>query len=177
MADFPLSSLQVRYRQPRRRALSEPIACQGQFTANIYVLSLIFVQAYMHLFTSPSSAHKADENEDDQQPAAKRIRKTLAPTRSNVASLIGLRAVTGRSIAYTATQVSNIVLHGLSQCLDHVSFALHSRIQDRGAMSISISIMTLSTQPSSTISRTSRVQLPKLESTNCWLGGTRGSVL
>jgi hypothetical protein len=76
---------------------------------------LIFVQAYMHLFTSPSSTHKADENnENEQPPAAKRVRKTLAPTRSNVASLIGLRAVTGRSIAYTATQVSNCCLEGMS---------------------------------------------------------------
>lgn len=61
----------------------------------------------MHVFTSPSSAHKADENDEDQQPPAKRVRKMLAPTRSNIASLIGLRAVTGHSIAYVATQVRN----------------------------------------------------------------------
>jgi hypothetical protein len=68
----------------------------------------MFVQAFMLLFTSPSSTNKADENDGDQPPPAKLARKTLAPTHSNVASLIGLRSITGRSIAYVATQVCEV---------------------------------------------------------------------
>jgi hypothetical protein len=66
------------------------------------------VQAYQFIFTSPSSAEKDDENDINQVPAAKRARKTLAPTRAGVATIIGLRSVTPRPIAYAAVQVFHV---------------------------------------------------------------------
>ena len=45
-----------------------------------------------------------EESGDDPRPT-KRARKSMSATRSNVATLIGLQSVTGRSIAYVAVQV------------------------------------------------------------------------
>lgn len=58
------------------------------------------LQAFKFLFTSPSSVDIDNEN----PPPAKRSKNKKA-TRSNVASLIGLRSVGPRSIAYVAVQV------------------------------------------------------------------------
>lgn len=46
-----------------------------------------------------------EDSEGTERPA-KRVRKSVTATRSNVASLIGMQAVTPRSIAYVAVQVS-----------------------------------------------------------------------
>jgi hypothetical protein len=74
-----------------------------------YILTLF--QAYKYIFTSPTSANEvsmeAVETDNDDMPSApKRSKKNLRATRSHVASLIGLRKVTPRSIAYVAVQVS-----------------------------------------------------------------------
>jgi len=74
----------------------------------LLLLSLtLFSQAYKYIFTSPTSANEVstDVTEDSAQPALKRSKKSLGATRSHVASLIGLRRVTPRSIAYVAVQV------------------------------------------------------------------------
>ena len=45
-----------------------------------------------------------EESGDDPRPT-KQARKSMSATRSNVATLIGLQSVTGRSIAYVAVHV------------------------------------------------------------------------
>ena len=60
------------------------------------------VQAFKFIFTSPSSV---TEDDVEAPPRTKRRKKAPTATRSNVASLVGLRAVTPRSIAYVAVQV------------------------------------------------------------------------
>jgi hypothetical protein len=65
----------------------------------------------MYIFTSPTSANglsmeMVEADNDGIPPAPKRSKKNLGATRSHVASLIGLRKVTPRSIAYVAVQVS-----------------------------------------------------------------------
>jgi len=66
------------------------------------------LQAFKFLFTSPTSAHDINDENDLENKAPrppKRARSQKAPTRGNVASLLGMRAVTPRSIAYVAVQV------------------------------------------------------------------------
>ena len=66
-------------------------------------------QAFKFLFTSPTSALDiGDENDirDETSGPRKRSRRRKAPTRGNVANLLGMQSVTGRSIAYVAVQVS-----------------------------------------------------------------------
>lgn len=69
-----------------------------------------FCQGFRFLFTSPTSAEDINSENDieenggsQSQKRAKQNRK--APTRGNVASLLGMRSVTPRAIAYVAVQV------------------------------------------------------------------------
>jgi hypothetical protein len=62
-------------------------------------------QAFKYLFTSPTSANDDTPPNDAPQPSAKRAKRNLGATRSHVASLIGMRSVTPRAIAYVAVQV------------------------------------------------------------------------
>jgi hypothetical protein len=62
-------------------------------------------QAFKYLFTSPTSANDDAPVNDAPQPSAKRAKRNLGATRSHVASLIGMRHVTPRAIAYVAVQV------------------------------------------------------------------------
>src|ERR1700683_4193124 len=62
-------------------------------------------QAFKYLFTSPTSANDDASPNDALQPSAKRAKRNLGATRSHVASLIGMRSVTPRAIAYVAVQV------------------------------------------------------------------------
>ena len=54
---------------------------------------------------------------DMVQPSAKRAKRNLVATRSHVASLIGMRSVTPRAIAYVAVQVCLNVLFNLDASL------------------------------------------------------------
>ncbi|KIK21883.1 hypothetical protein PISMIDRAFT_103324, partial [Pisolithus microcarpus 441] len=74
----------------------------------------LLVQAFKHIFTSPSSADVdsvADDTDDEIQastselPLKHRKGPTDKRTRSNVASLIGMKSVAPRAIAYTAVQL------------------------------------------------------------------------
>lgn len=66
-------------------------------------------QAYKFVFTSPSSALdiECQEDVDEHVPSSrKRSRRSQkAPTRGHVANLLGMKAVTARSLAYVAVQV------------------------------------------------------------------------
>ncbi|KAI6164767.1 hypothetical protein EDD17DRAFT_1506196 [Pisolithus thermaeus] len=91
----------------------------------------LLVQAFKHIFTSPSSADVdsvADDTDDEIQastsepPLKRRKGPTDKRTRSNVVSLIGMKSITPRAIAYTAVQVKggrlNIKLQfALSSCM------------------------------------------------------------
>lgn len=73
------------------------------------VIYMVLWQSFKNIFTSPSSAASVSVlddlvNSENIPPASKRA-KRKGPTRSNVASLIGLKSVTPRTIAYTAVQV------------------------------------------------------------------------
>ena len=67
-------------------------------------------QAFKAIFTSPSSAEDDVENEiprNEGPPPTKRARGDITmATRSNNATLCGLKSVTPRSIAYVAVQVN-----------------------------------------------------------------------
>jgi hypothetical protein len=90
-------------------AQSWPMFCYASYTCDRDNLekgllrSRILVKAFKLLFTSPSSVNTETANEDPHP--AKRSKKNKTATRSNVATLIGLRSVTPRSIAYIAVQV------------------------------------------------------------------------
>ena len=65
-------------------------------------------KAYKFIFTSPTSAQDINSEIDLENQAPrplKRGRGSKAPTRGHIASLLGLRSVTPRSIAYIAVQV------------------------------------------------------------------------
>jgi hypothetical protein len=69
---------------------------------------MLIVQAFKFIFTSPTSAHDVScENDiqDHARPVSNRSRSRKAPTRGNVARLLGMRSVTPRSIAYVAVQL------------------------------------------------------------------------
>jgi len=68
----------------------------------MHAASLTILQAFKFIFTSPSSIAEDDFTEADAQHPTKRAKRSQAATRSNVASLIGMRTVTPRSIAYIA---------------------------------------------------------------------------
>jgi hypothetical protein len=69
-------------------------------------------QGFKFLFTSPSSAEEIGSENDivgagqtsERQKRQKGSRK--APTRRNIANLLGIRSVSPRAIAYVAVQVS-----------------------------------------------------------------------
>jgi hypothetical protein len=86
-------------------------------------------QAFRFVFTSPSSARNVKEDEHgDTPPPSKRLKKSSVATRSHVASLLGMTAVTGRSVAYIAIQVWATIL-GLplaNYISSQVRFALSS---------------------------------------------------
>lgn len=68
----------------------------------------MYIQAFKFIFTSPTSAEDIDDEKDVDEPARKpykRSRRQRAPTRGNVANIIGMKAVTPRSLAYVAVQV------------------------------------------------------------------------
>ena len=76
---------------------------------------LIVLQAFRHIFTSPSSADSEDGGIDDTdqedptptEPPPKRQRGSNEKrSRAHVAALIGMKSVSPRAIAYTAVQVS-----------------------------------------------------------------------
>ena len=77
---------------------------------------LIALQAFRHIFTSPSSADcedvADDTDEEDQTPTEPPLKRQRGSSekrsRAHVAALIGMKAVSPRAIAYTAVQVSII---------------------------------------------------------------------
>jgi hypothetical protein len=72
------------------------------------MLSKLAWQAFKFLFTSPTSAQDINNENDVEDQIArpqKRSRSRKAPTRGNVANLLGMRSVTPRAIAYVAVQV------------------------------------------------------------------------
>lgn len=76
----------------------------SSFVLNL--LSLTCGQAFKFIFTSPTSAIEVPINTSTNgAPPPKRSKKSAGATRSHVASLIGMRRVTPRSIAYVALQV------------------------------------------------------------------------
>ncbi|KIK76228.1 hypothetical protein PAXRUDRAFT_170574, partial [Paxillus rubicundulus Ve08.2h10] len=67
----------------------------------------LLVQAFRHVFTSPTSALKMD-NEDEDTDAGqlrKRGKYDERRTRSHVAALLGMKSVSPRAIAYIAVQL------------------------------------------------------------------------
>ena len=70
------------------------------------------LQAFKFIFTSPTSAHDINSENDLEKASrsVKRARSQKAPTRGNVASLLGMRSVTPRSIAYVAVQVGGLLV-------------------------------------------------------------------
>lgn len=80
------------------------------------------------MFTSPTSAQNIDSDKDitDHAPRPpKRLKQTTrAPTRGNVANLLGMKTVTPRAIAYVAVQVrhTSFILLVLNLC--QLRFAL-----------------------------------------------------
>ena len=73
---------------------------------------MIVLQAFKHIFTSPSSADSEDvvddtDQEDETEPPPKRRRGSSEKrSRAYIAALIGMKSVSPRAIAYTAVQVS-----------------------------------------------------------------------
>jgi hypothetical protein len=65
--------------------------------------SIGVVQAFKALFTSPSSARSVQREDENEPPQSKRSKKST--TRQHVAAILGITAVTPRSIAYTVIQV------------------------------------------------------------------------
>ena len=80
------------------------------FDILLMMVWLIVLQAFKYIFTSPGSANSGDTVEDsdtDTEPPPKRQRGTSEKrTRSHVATLIGMKSVSPRAIAYAAVQVS-----------------------------------------------------------------------
>ncbi|KZP07453.1 hypothetical protein FIBSPDRAFT_667455, partial [Athelia psychrophila] len=92
-------------------AYSWPKACYAGFTYNpndceegLWQNTLL-VKTFKCIFTSPSSAADDKEPEELPTPLTKRRRTTRPATKQNVASKIGPKSVTGRSIDYAAVQV------------------------------------------------------------------------
>jgi hypothetical protein len=66
------------------------------------------LEAFKFILTSPTSAQDIETEKDLEEPfrrPSKRSRKQRAPTRGHVANLMGMKAVSPRSIAYVAVQV------------------------------------------------------------------------
>ncbi|KAG2152856.1 hypothetical protein DEU56DRAFT_908040 [Suillus clintonianus] len=72
--------------------------------------SVLLVRTFKHIFTSPSSAGKIQPDEEEllgyQEPSHKRSRTSgERRTRSNIATILGMRSVQARAIAYSAVQL------------------------------------------------------------------------
>ncbi|KZP11486.1 hypothetical protein FIBSPDRAFT_756603, partial [Athelia psychrophila] len=67
--------------------------------------SALMVKTFKCIFTSPSSAIDDKVPEQSSSAPTKKRRTTRPASRQNVASKIGLKSVTGRSIAYIAVQL------------------------------------------------------------------------
>jgi hypothetical protein len=92
---------------------------------SLSILSFIFQnpQAFKFIFTSPTSAMDINSENDIENQALrplKRAKSNKAPTRGNVASLLGMRSVTPRSIAYVAVQASAFKIYEISIDLEPV---------------------------------------------------------
>ncbi|KAF7970326.1 hypothetical protein HWV62_24346 [Athelia sp. TMB] len=96
-------------------------SCDVSDIENGLMKSVMLVKAFKYLFTSPSSA--ADKSLDTGERRAKRAKLTQPATRSNVACLIGLRAVTPRAIAYVAVQLRFALSSGTSWKLVDIDFS------------------------------------------------------
>jgi len=88
------------------------------------------LQAFKYIFTSPSSAEfTADDlNSGFLLAQPKKRRRSERRTRSNVASLLGMKTVAPRAIAYIAVQVSILLLllnvyHSSAICQLHFALA------------------------------------------------------
>ena len=111
-------------------------------------------QAYMFLFTSPTSAAEVSLDATgplpEDLPPRKRSRRTGPATRSNVANIIGMQSVTPRSIAYTAVQVW---IFNAQVRFDHSliaissSYVLHYPVQVHGVLPTPTSITRSSITP------------------------------
>ena len=88
MASFPIWRLLLWPRKPLERTLPQPAACECKGIFAIMTPTNTLIQAYKHVFTSPSS-----------------VDKEAKATRSGNARLHGMTSVTPPSIAYIATQV------------------------------------------------------------------------
>jgi len=89
-------------RRPMERSLTKPTSCHSMYISISTALTdcSLEMQAFKHVFTSPSSA------DDDQSKA----------TKSGNARIHGMTAVTKASLAYIATQV-RIAIHILHPSL------------------------------------------------------------
>ncbi|KZP28583.1 hypothetical protein FIBSPDRAFT_728905, partial [Athelia psychrophila] len=101
-------------------AYSWPLFCYKDFTYNQENCeeglwkSALMVKTFKCIFTSPSSAIDDEEPEPSPSPPTKRRRAARPTTRPNVASKIGLKSVTGRSLAYIAVQLRFALSSALS---------------------------------------------------------------
>ncbi|KIK73736.1 hypothetical protein PAXRUDRAFT_20542 [Paxillus rubicundulus Ve08.2h10] len=90
--------------------------------------STLLVKAFKFLFTSPSSVHDIKENGNGQIPTRHQGSSThKTATKKHVASILGLKSVTPRSIAYTAIQVRFALSSAGSWCnmdggFDYIQF-------------------------------------------------------
>ncbi|KAJ6518542.1 hypothetical protein DFH09DRAFT_1098367 [Mycena vulgaris] len=80
--------------------------------------SLSLVQTFMHIFTSPKSADKLQAEGDEEnvqpsestgEPPRKKRKRPVAASKSSVATKIGMRRVTSRSIGYAAVELFVLV--------------------------------------------------------------------
>ena len=108
----------VRSRRPLGGALQEPSSCLGllRLIHHVCIVHATTLQAYKHIFTSPSS-----------------VEKEATATRSGNARIHGMTRVTTGSLAYVATQVCPA--SRLSQLTtDHAaSFALRCHLRQCSA--------------------------------------------
>lgn len=110
---------------------------------------------------------------EDQAPKPpKRSRSHKAPTRGNVANLLGLKVVTPRSIAYIAVQVWGTISYMLRKWLMHFcSFVFPFLMQVHGAWMMVLLIILSSITTFWISLMRQQVRLQKLEFRLCSLGG------
>jgi hypothetical protein len=133
------------------------------YVANIYSRSWRY-QAFKAIFTSPSSAREADGDGDganilENNRRARRSLNDQVKVKTCVASIINMRKVTPRSIAYVVCQVSKYDIPPSMSDLQSLSrrFASRYPASRPGAPSTATSIMRDSGTTLSTSSRTSLV--------------------
>lgn len=109
-------------------------------------------QAFKFIFTSPTSAQYITSENDLQNPEAqpsKRAKHQKAPTRGNVAKVLGMRSVSPRAIAYVAVQVPNFCQPYYSTDDSHDdSYASRFRVLHHGMTMTDHSIILLFTTTS-----------------------------